>query len=312
VTEPVPAAVTEAPRPAAWRTWLRRVGPYAVTALVVAAILRQYRLSDIIEEMRAGHALRMLPLPLVLPFLLLVPVSLCDRIVLRGVLGRGRFLDIARAKAGTAVLLTLGYAFSGGGYGVWLSRAAGARAARATGIVVYIMMSDLAAVCGVAGASMWLGGLPVPPTLLVLATALFALQTLFILVGPTLPEKTPRVFAAWRSVRPALGLLQMAGRTANILLITLFAWLASRAFGLDIPLSAMAMYMPVILLVGSLPINVAGLGAAQAAWLLLLPWATGPQLLAFQFLWQLFLGAAIVLRGLPFVRRVIAEIDTGS
>jgi hypothetical protein len=294
------------------RTWLRRIGPYAVTAVVLTAILREYRVSDILEEMRAGHALRMLPLPALLPFLLIVPVSLCDRIVLRGVLGRGRFLDIARAKAGTAVLLTLGYAFSGGGYGVWISRAAGARAARATGIVLYIAMSDLAAVCGVAGASMWLGDVRVPATLRVLATLLFALQTLFILLGPVLPQKEPGVLAAWRSVRPALGLLQLAGRTANIALITLFAWLASRAFGLDIPLGAMAMYMPVILLIGSLPISVAGFGAAQAAWLLLLPWATGPQIIAFQFLWQLFLGGAIVLRGLPFVKRVIAEIDAGS
>jgi hypothetical protein len=80
---------------------------------------------------------------------------------------------------------------------------------------------------------------------------------------------------------------------------------------MDVPLRVMGLYMPIILLVGSLPFSVAGLGAAQAAWLLLLPWASGPRILAFQMLWQLFTGAGILLRGLPFLRRVVAEIAKG-
>ena len=70
--------------------------------------------------------------------------------------------------------------------------------------------------------------------------------------------------------------------------------------------------MPIILLVGSLPFSVAGFGAAQAAWLLLLPWASGAQILAFQTLWQLFGGAGLLLRGLPFIRTVIADINAGQ
>ena len=35
-------------------------------------------------------------------------------------------------------------------------------------------------------------------------------------------------------------------------------------------------------------------------------------LLAFSFVWQLSFGAAMIVRGLPFVRRVIAEIDAGA
>jgi hypothetical protein len=60
-----------------------------------------------------------------------------------------------------------------------------------------------------------------------------------------------------------------------------------------------------------LPINVAGLGAAQAAWLLFLPWATGPQLLAFQVLWNLFSGLGILARGVPFLRGVLRQIEDG-
>jgi hypothetical protein len=37
----------------------------------------------------------------------------------------------------------------------------------------------------------------------------------------------------------------------------------------------------------------------------------GERIVAFQFLWQLAFGMGVVVRGLPFVRRVIAEIDEG-
>jgi hypothetical protein len=88
--------------------------------------------------------------------------------------------------------------------------------------------------------------------------------------------------------------------------------MAMRVFGLQVPAAAAAMYMPMILLVASLPVNVAGLGAAQAAWLLFLPWASGAQLLAFQALWHVMSGVGILVRGLPFVRRVVREVEEGA
>jgi hypothetical protein len=57
-----------------------------------------------------------------------------------------------------------------------------------------------------------------------------------------------------------------------------------------------------------LPLNVGGMGAAQAAWLVFLPWASGEKLLAFQLVWQVFFGLGILVRGTPFVRGVAREI----
>ena len=88
-------------------------------------------------------------------------------------------------------------------------------------------------------------------------------------------------------------------------------WIAARLFGLDIPFTVMAAYFPVVLLVGAIPINVAGFGAVQAAWLLFEGHATGAQILAFQFLWTLSLAAVVVLRGLPFVKGFVDEIAQG-
>jgi hypothetical protein len=297
----------------AWRVWLKRLAPYVVAAAVIAAILRKYPVRDIVTEMRLGHALPMLPLAIALDFVVWLPYAAYDRIVLRSAIGPIPYRDIVRAKAATAVLLTLGYFFGGGGYAVWIARRTGAGAARAAGAVLYIMSSDLVAVCAVAGASMWFLGLEVPHVLRTIATTIFCVQVLLILAGPHAPAaRTVAMFEPWRTVRRAWGFTQICGRALNIAVITAFTWAAARAFGIHVPAAAMGMYMPIILLVTSLPFSVAGFGAAQAAWLLLLPWASGPQILAFETLWRLFTGAGLLLRGLPFLRRVVSEIDEGK
>jgi len=292
--------------------WLERLAPYLVAASVLGAILHRYPVASIVAEMRQGHALRMIPFALALDLAVWLPYAAYDRVVLLGAIGPVPYRDIVRAKAASAVLLALGYFFGGGGYAVWIARRTGVGGVRAAGVVLYLMASDLVAVCAIAGASMWLGGLDVPRVLRTIATAIFCVQVLFILVGPyTGAARRVRMFEPWRTVPRLWGYAQICGRAVNIVVITAFTWGGARAFGIHVPPGAMGMYMPIILLVAALPFNVAGFGAAQAAWLLLLPWASGPQLLAFQALWHLFTGAGLLLRGLPFVRRVVEEIDAG-
>jgi hypothetical protein len=309
-TQTVDDIRTRAPK---WHARLRGLAPYVVAAAVVAWILHKYPLADIVAEARLGHAWGMLPWGLALPFVLWVPYAACDGIVLRGAVGPIAFRDVLRAKAATEVLLTLGYFFGGGGYAVWIARKMHVRAARAAGAVLYMMASDLVAVCAVAGASMWLGGLEVSHSLRTVATTIFGVQVLLILIGPySASPRLPAVFEPWRTVPRAWGFAQIGGRTLSIAIITVFVWAAGRAFGIGVPLGVMAMYMPIILLITALPFSVAGFGAAQGAWLLLLPWASGPRILAFQVLWQVLSGVAMALRGLPFVPRVVAEIDAGA
>jgi hypothetical protein len=288
-----------------------------IAGAVVAVLLHKYPLASIVAQMRLGHAFRMMPFPVSLPFVVWVPYALCDRIVLSNTIQPVALRDVLRGRAASAVLLILGYFFGGGGYAVWIARKTHSGPARAAGTVLYIMTSDLVSVSGVAAASMWFGGLTPSLTLRNVATAIFAVQTVLILIGPQLhawrtagKAYALAVLDPWRTVPRAWGFLQIAGRCANIGVITVFHWAAANAFGIDVPLRAMGMYLPMILLVASLPFNVAGFGAAQAAWLLLLPWSTGPQILAFQFLWQVSRAVGVLLLGLPFVRRVVAEIDS--
>lgn len=302
------------PRPA-WRTWLTRLAPYVITAAVIIAILRRYELSAIVAHIANGNALPMIPIALGMILFLLPLASGWDAIVMQGTLGRPPYLDVIRGKAGTMVLLALGYAFGNGGYGVWIARMTGAGARVSGGVVLYIVASDLTAVCLVATVPMWLYGIDAG-ALRVAAPVIAIVQIGLMLVGPlrAAPEgAAPGIFHPWRVMRRSRALLQIAGRCFNMSVIVVVTWAAANAFGLVIPFAAMATYMPVILLVGSLPVNVGGLGAVQGVWLLAFDrWAPGEKILAFQFLWQLMIGGAVVLRGLPFVRRVVAEIDQGA
>lgn len=301
-------------------TWLRRLGPWLVAVAIIVVLSRRYDPAEVLAQMRAGDWRATLAYPMVLPFLYLPLHGLWDTLILRGVLGgqapqvvAPRYAEVLRGRAGTAVLMLLGYVFGHGGFGVWLARKTGAKARAVSGAVVYTMVSDLGALGLVATVATSFGNADVAPGVRVVAASVVAVPLALALVGPSALASTRAPFLApWRALGRGLALLQICGRAVDIGLAVLLTWQAARAFGLAIPLSSFATYMPVVLLVTSLPFNVGGMGAAQAAWLVFLPWASGEKILAFQIVWQVFFAVGIVVRGIPFVRRVMREISAPS
>lgn len=296
--------------------FVRRFGPYLLTGLILFAILRKTSPSEIAAQMREGNALAMAPLAVGLMIALLLLAALWDVLVIRGSLGKPRYVDVLRGKAGTAVLMMLGYGFGHGAYGVWIARVTGCGARRAGGIVAYLVISDLATVALGASLAMGMAGELVPPWLRWGAPGIGLAVLVSMIVGPRLlgrMDKPPAFLDPWRLVPTWIGYAQVGGRLINMALGISATWLAARVFGLSIPFLAMAAYLPVVLVVTALPINVGGLGAAQAAWLLAFrPFASDAQILAFQLLWQLMTGVGLLVRGLPFVRRVLVEIGEGA
>lgn len=294
---------------------LRRFGPYLVTALILFAILRKTSPAEIAAQMREGNALAMAPLAIGLMVVLLVLAAMWDLIVIRGSLGKPGYRDVVRGKAGTAVLMMLGYGFGHGAYGFWIARMTGCGARRAGGIVAYLVMSDLATVAIGASLAMGFAGDLVPAWLRFAVPGIGLTVLASMVAGPFVlgrMKKPPAFLDPWRLLPTWMGYAQIGGRLLNMALGVTATWLGARIFGLSIPFLAMAAYLPVLLVIGALPINVGGLGAAQAAWLLAFrPFASDAQILAFQLLWQLMTGVGLVLRGVPFVRRVITEIGEG-
>lgn len=293
--------------------WLGRLLSVLAAGAIVAAILWKYRLDEIVAQLRAGNATAMAPFALLVPATFIFSQCTWDWFVLRATLASPpRYVELLRGRAATAVMLIIGYVVGHGGFGVWLAKKTGTPAAIVSGAVVYTMTSDLAAVSIVASTAVFFGRADVPRGVGIAANVCALVPIALVLLVPREAPgaKTARLrfFAPWRRVPRAIGLLQICGRACGVSWVVLMTWLGARSFGMEIPIAAFATYCPIILLVQSLPLNVGGFGAAQAAWLLLTPWAKGEQILAFQFVFGLFMSAAMFVRGAPFVPSVSREI----
>jgi hypothetical protein len=295
----------------ALKKWAGRLAPWILAVIIFVVLLRKYDPAEIALQMKNGSWGAMLPFPFVMPFVYLLIHGYCDTIIYRTTLGPLRWRDVARGRSGTAILMLLGYVFGHGAMGLWLAKRTGAKARTVSGSILYGMGSDLAGVALVTFGATFIGGAEIPSSVRIAALACAAIPIGLSALGPLLLAKTKSPFLApWRQIPPAIGVAQTLARAIDMVIVVVLAFASARAFGLHIPFIAFATYMPVILLAISLPISVAGFGAAQAAWLVFLPWATGEQILAFQLLWQVFLGVGNVVRGLPFVRSVVREINS--
>ena len=297
-----------------WRKRLTRWAPGLIGLGVLGAILWEYSPGAVLAEMAQGDWQLLGPVAMLTTIIGLFVVALADTWVVRHGTGPVRYLDMIRGKAGSSVLDVVGYAASHGGYAVWIARFARTTAGRAVGVLLYIMASDLAAVCLVASVPIHLAGVPVSSTITWITTGLAALMFALMLAPNRWRGQGSR--AAWREpwwrVPRGVALAQVSLRICQIVVWVGATWISARAFGLEIPLAAMAVYAPLILLAAALPLNVAGFGVAQGAWLLLLDYAPGERILAFAALWNLALACAVVLRGLPFLRGVVAEVGEGA
>jgi hypothetical protein len=297
--------------------WLRRLGPWVISGTVVTAILIKYPVDEIGEEMKRGNALGMVPVALGTTALIWFTATMGDFVLLGRIAARPvgyRFL--LRSKAGMSMLNALGMALNYGGFALWIHRVLGCGWRASGGAVLVITLSDLTAVSIIATAAVFIGGDGLPPEtrdqLQIVAPVIAVVAALFLFVPRPAATKHP-VFEPWVRVPRVNRLVSVLSRGATIASIIVASWLASRAFGLPVPLKAWASFLPVLLVIGALPVNIGGLGPVQAAWLLLFdPWASGPQILAFQFLWHLCLVVGLFLRGAPFIRSVIADIAKGQ
>ena len=301
-----------------WRRWVKRLAPWGITAAIVGGLLYKYPLGKIADEVGRGNWPPMTLYAIGLAILTLVLVSLADQIVISRALSAMKYTRVLAGKGGSSLLALLGYSLGQGAYGVWMVRKTDCEVRTGFGTVLYIMGSDLTALCVVATLTIHFGGAELPgrgaDVLGIVAPAIGAVQLLLCLGGPLSLRRMknpPRFLKPWANIAPLAYLANLAIRITLITTAVVGTWAAANAFGLGIPLHAMLTYLPVIMLIGALPINVGGFGAVQAAWLVFEPWSSGEKILAFQFLWHLMIGAGLILRGAPFVRAVYRDITEG-
>lgn len=292
---------------------LLRYGPYLVTAAVVFAILHRYPVDEIMRALGAGRAAAVLPVAFAFAVVQILLTALWDSIAVRAVVGGVRYLDIVRVKSGCAVLQSIGFVFNVGAYGTWIARATRSRAKIAAGLVLYFTISDLAAGAFFATLATTLLRVDVGPVIRI-GTPIVCLAVLALLLAPSrvpIDPENPTLLGVFRAVPRRQAVVQLCGRTLTASVVVTAIWAGANAFGLSLPYSAALAYLPVVILVGALPVNVLGFGPVQGVWLLFLPWAPGPQILAFQIAWNIAILIAYVARGAFFVPRILREVAEG-
>ena len=295
--------------------WLRRLIAWGVTLAVIAFLLTRYSPSAIGAAVVRGNWAAMIPIVFAASLWAVVFMSTADWLLFTAALGPLRWLDVLRGKAGSSVLQAINHTVGQGAYAVWLARRTNNDAITTVGVIAYVIATDLVALFAIVTAAVWLvepESLPNALTLRWLSPLLVVGLLVFVFAGPrVLPRivKRARLLAPWKKISPQVFVAIVAFRIVAVSGVMTATWGAARVFGLPLPLSACLAYLPIIFLAAALPINVLGFGAVQLVWVAAFEeWASGPEILAFQFLSQALAVSAFVLRGMPFLPSVLRDI----
>jgi uncharacterized membrane protein YbhN (UPF0104 family) len=166
------------------------------------------------------------------------------------------------------------------------------------------------------GLGLALGAVPDRPELRWLAIVVLAGVPVYLLIL----QLRPAALASRRLLAPlfdagVIGTLEVGlARLAHMSVLIAGHWLAMRLFGIEVPMAAAVTRLPVLFLVGALPISPSGLGTTQAAAVTLFSeYAEGatPEatVLAYSLSFQVIGTAIAAAWGLACLRWVTARDD---
>lgn len=216
---------------------------------------------------------------------------------------RQQFPLIFLARGATYILGILNYALGQGAFGLYLQRS-GVETIRAAGIMLFLMIVNLGVLLFVASFGLMAGGYPglsyLDPSPLgygLLVGVVLYLATIWL---------RPRFLRRYQLLAPLWEaglrghLWAAGGRLPHILFLVLTYWGALRLWGIPVPLAQGVAMVPLVLLIGALPLTPAGLGTSQAALIFLFssyvplptPEVRAAALLAFGLIYY-FLGIVV-------------------
>lgn len=319
-------------RAAGLRTRVRQALPWLASAALFAWLLHRVPLDEVRAALRHGAYLPLF-FYVLLEFVLTLPADAFatrEALAVTGV--RRSFPELMLARAATYLLGLLSYFASLGGIGWWVANG-GTRAARATGSVLLLMVTNGLAIVLVAA-----GGLltDLPPgdlkqidrelLLLLIGGALLGTAVYLAVIAARVPWLARRgALAPLFEAGVAGHLRAIAARLPHMLLLALLHWGAFRIWGIAVPLFPGVALMAVVLLISALPATPSGLGTTQVLQVLFFSaWAQGAtaearaaDVLAFSlvhWVFSLVWQGGIGLAGLALLRRqgVAPEIASGK
>ncbi|MBI4469647.1 MAG: flippase-like domain-containing protein [Acidobacteria bacterium] len=302
-----------------WRRILLSGIPPALTVLIFYFIFNRIPVAKLMEALRSAEYVRFLALmiPNSLLFFAWDTLVLCT--VIRWFHGPVAYTELLPIRASSYVVAFLNTNAARGALALYLSRRLRAPFLQMGSTVIFLVLTEYThlvswATLGIisfrseaAGRLIW-----VPPV--VAAFWLFFLLYARLGITPTRALRwltAPREWSLFRTfkIAPVRRYPQVVLLRAPMFFVSLcIHYQAAKSFGIDIPFGQMLTFLPVIFMLGALPITVAHLGTTQAAWILFFsPYATPPRLLAFSLAAHLTFSLVRVAVGVAFLPRVYKD-----
>ncbi len=178
-----------------------------------------------------------------------------------------RMKPVLLIRGASYLLAVLSYSAGQGGIIYFLRREHGVPLSRATGAVLLTSGAFVIVLASVMGIGLLSGQVPDRPELRVVALLVMAATPVYLAVVAL----RPRFLARWQILKPFFdaeiwGTVRIvAARGLHTAVLLAGHWTAMRVFGVDVPLDVALTRLPVLFVVGALPISPSGLGTTQAA-----------------------------------------------
>lgn len=309
--------MVDAPESGASRktAWLARLWPLAVTVVIFAVIFSNIPFERFRDALREAE---------LVPFFgVMAAFSLCfflmDTLVLQRMVrwfhGPLGYRELLPVRASTYVVSIVNTQLAQGALGLYLNRRFLTPLGEIFGTVAVIILVEVTQLITLATIGMLAFVGEIPPALF-LVPAMLAVVWIVLWViakggsdGPGGRIGGHVLFGTLR--RASAGqILTVLALKASITILSLFVHkLALGFFGIDIPLLRLLAALPIVFMVGALPVTVAHLGTSQAAWIFFFrEYAPEADLLAYSLASHLTFMLANGTLGLFFLPKTYADL----
>jgi len=306
---------TSKSRPAIQR-W-RLVIPPAITITILVLIFRKIPFQAFTDALAnanyTGFFLALLPFSVL--YFVLDTVVLCY--VVRWFHGDLSYRDLLPVRAVDYLISVLNHRLSQGAMVVYLARRLSAGLLEIASTILFLDFLQKTHLILWASVGMMLVSEHLPAALLLAPVAVVLLWFVFLgyvhgglgFLGRFFTRPQWRLLRTFRLARPEQYIAVLALKAPLLLLAVVAHGYAIRSFGFEIPFTRLLATLPIIFIVGALPINVARLGTAPLAWLFfhgdIVP---APQLLAYSLAAHLTFMIANAVLGIGFLPRAYREL----
>lgn len=306
----------QVPRPSGWA---RRIVPIALTAAIFLVIFWRIPFGEFLAALSKAR---------LLPFLaLMASFSICfflmDTFVLSRMIrwfhGPLSFPTLLPVRAVTYVVSIINTQLAQVALALYFHRRFQTPLAEITGTVAMLILLEVTNLISFAsiGLVFFPGG--APPVLLALPIGLACFWLLITraargglgVIGEKIGSHT--LLNTFRAIRLKQGLAILALKGAVFLLSLFVHKYALTLFGMEIPTLRLLTFLPLVFMIGALPVTVAHLGTSQAAWIFFFKdYAPEADLLAYSLVSHLTFMLANGTIGLLFIPKAYSDLFGGK